>query len=145
MNIGQVAEATGLTTKAIRHYEMLGLVVPERCSGNSYRNYSLQDLEELRFLQRSRSVGFSLDESGQLLDLYRHPERNTLAAKSLLMDKLAQLDQQWLTLNHLRQTLASLAAGYIGEREEDVISEKPDKEKPANSMPFTLIGVSGDE
>ncbi len=145
MNIGQVAEATGLTTKAIRHYEMLGLVVPERSSGNSYRNYSLQDLEELRFLQRSRSVGFSLDESGQLLDLYRHPERNTLAAKSLLMDKLAQLDQQWLTLNHLRQTLASMAAGYLGEGEEDVISEKPDKEKPANSMPFTLIGVSGDE
>lgn len=136
MNIGQVAEATGLTTKAIRHYELLGLVVPERTAGNRYRHYSLQDVDELRFLQRSRSVGFSLEESGQLLDLYRHPEQNTVAAKSLLMDTLARLDQQWLVLGHMRQILMTMAA-RCGE---EVVTEKP-----ANAMPFTLVSVSGDE
>ncbi len=130
MNIGQVAEATGLTTKAIRHYELLGLVVPERSSGNRYRHYSLQDVDELRFLQRSRSVGFSLEESGQLLDLYRRPEQNTVATQSLLMDKLARLDQQWLVLNHMRQILTAMIA-----RSGDVVTEKP-----TNAMPFTLVG-----
>jgi MerR family transcriptional regulator, copper efflux regulator len=138
MNIGQVADATGLTAKAIRHYELLGLVVPER-SGNSYRHYSLQDVDELRFLQRFRAVGFSLEESGQLLDLYRDPEQKTAETRPLLMEKLAYLDQQWLALNQVRQTLAEMLSSNDKEA-----SSMPEKEQ-ANAMPFRLVGVSDDE
>lgn len=141
MNIGQVADATGLTAKAIRHYELLGLVIPERCPGNSYRNYSLQDVDELRFLQRSRAVGFSLEESGQLLDLYRHPEQKTVETKTLLIEKLAYLDQQWLALSQVRQTLTEMAARLDKNDLIDTVT----KDTSTNSMPFTLVGVSGDE
>ncbi len=114
MNIGQAAEATGLTAKAIRHYESLGLVVPKR-QENDYRDYNLQNVEDLRFLQRARAVGFSLDEAGQLLELYRNPQRHSAQVKALVTAKLQQLDQQWLILNQMRQTLASMADQCAGD------------------------------
>ena len=71
MNIGQAAAASGLPVKTVRYYEEIGLVVPSRQLVNEYRNYSDEDVEHLIFLQRSRAVGFGLDVSRELLDLYR--------------------------------------------------------------------------
>jgi len=147
MNIGQVAEAAGLTAKAIRHYESLGLVIPRRQPGNDYRDYTLQDLDHLRFLQRSRAVGFSLDEAGQLLEMYRNPKRNSSEVKAMVTEKLAQIDQQWLTLNHVRQTLMTMAAECAGDDSSDCaiinhLAEKPAEVKATYRMPFTLVDVS---
>jgi MerR family transcriptional regulator, copper efflux regulator len=143
MNIGQAAEATGLTAKAIRHYESLGLVVPDRQAGNDYRHYSLQDVDDLRFLQRARTVGFSLDEAGQLLDFYRNPKRNSAEVHALVMEKLSRLDQQWLTLNLMRQTLTEMAAECTANESSDCAIINHLAEKPVvNIMPFTLVEVS---
>ena len=140
MNIGQAAEATGLTSKAIRHYETLGLVVPRRQEGNDYRDYNLQDLEELRFLQRARAVGFSLEEARQLLQLFRNPHRRSAEAKSLVTGKLAQLDQQWLILNQVRQTLMDMAQACSGNESNDcaIISQLSDS-LADNPMRFRVI------
>lgn len=144
MNIGQVAEATGLTAKAIRHYESLGLVVPDRQLSNDYRAYSLQDVDDLRFLQRSRAVGFSLDEAGQLLEFYRNPKRNSAEVHALVIEKLARLDQQWLTLNLMRQTLTEMAAECAADDSSNCAIINHLAEKPVNTMPFTLVEVSNE-
>lgn len=142
MNIGQAAEATGLTAKAIRHYESLGLVIPGRQESNDYRHYSLQDIDDLRFLQRARAVGFSLDEAGQLLEFYRNPKRNSAEVHSLVMEKLASLDQQWLTLNLMRQTLSEMAAQCAADDSSDCAIINHLAKKPmVNTMPFTLVEV----
>ena len=69
MNIGDAADRSGLPAKTIRYYEDIGLLRPGR-AGNGYRDYSAREVHQLRFLQRSRSLGFSIEECRQLLSLY---------------------------------------------------------------------------
>lgn len=68
MRIGEAARASGLTVKAIRHYEAVGLLPDVRRVG-SYRDYSAGDLERLSLIGHCRSLGFGLDEIGEILGL----------------------------------------------------------------------------
>lgn len=104
MNISEAAQRTGLTAKALRHYDTIGLVTPLR-SANGYREYSTEQLQELVFLAHSRDMGFSLDECGQLLGLYRNPGRASADVKKLATSKIQDLDRQLERLTHLRTSL----------------------------------------
>lgn len=66
MNIGTAARQSGLPPKTIRYYEDIGLLTADRAA-NGYRDYSNEDVHRLRFVQRSRSLGFSVEECRQLL------------------------------------------------------------------------------
>ena len=59
MNIGNAARQSGLPPKTIRYYEDIGLLTADRAA-NGYRDYSSEDVHRLRFVQRSRSLGFSV-------------------------------------------------------------------------------------
>lgn len=76
MNISDVAKITGLTSKAIRFYEEKGLVTPPMRSENGYRTYTQQHLNELTLLRQARQVGFNLEESGELVNLFNDPQRH---------------------------------------------------------------------
>ena len=73
MNIGTASDKSGLPPKTIRYYEDIGLLKPGRAE-NGYRDYSMSDVHKLRFLQRSRGLGFSVEECRQLLALYEDKE-----------------------------------------------------------------------
>ena len=77
MNISDVAKITGLTSKAIRFYEEKGLVTPPMRSENGYRTYTQQHLNELTLLRQARQVGFNLEESGELVNLFNDPQRHS--------------------------------------------------------------------
>lgn len=69
LKIQEVAAETGLTTRAIRYYEELGLLEPAARSGGAYRLYDPSDLERLRFIRGLRDdAGFSLGQIRQLLE-----------------------------------------------------------------------------
>lgn len=69
LRIHEVAAALGLTTRAIRYWEEVGLLSPAARSDASYRLYDEQDVERLRFIRSLREeTGFSLAEIGQLLE-----------------------------------------------------------------------------
>ena len=87
MNIGAAAEKSGLPPKTIRYYEEIGLLKADR-AGNGYRDYSMADVHRLRFLQRSRSLGFSVEECRQLLSLYGNKERESAEVKRSPRSKL---------------------------------------------------------
>jgi len=96
MNIGEAADRTKLPPKTIRYYEEIELVTPER-GGNGYRRYSEKDVHRLRFLQRARSLGFSIGECRigvcrLLLSLYKDKQRASADVKALALDKVAQID-----------------------------------------------------
>lgn len=75
--IQEVAAETGLTTRAIRYYEELGLLEPAGRSGGAYRLFDGSDLERLRFIKELRDdAGFSLLQIGQLLEDEAARERN---------------------------------------------------------------------
>ena len=75
MNIGAAAAACGVSAKMIRHYEAIGLLRPAARRDNAYRDYCDSDVHELRFVRRARRLGFSIEEIGALLALWRDDER----------------------------------------------------------------------
>ncbi len=68
MKIGAAARASGLTIKAIRHYESVRLLRDVRRSG-AYRDFSNRDVEILRLAAHCRGLGFSVAETKQVLTL----------------------------------------------------------------------------
>ncbi len=140
MNISQAAVACGLPSKTIRYYEDQGLVVPGRHAGNDYRVYSLQDIDHLRFLQRARVAGFSLEQCAELLAFYVNPASRREEVKPLLLEKVQQVDQQLIALNALRQALVQMADDCSHQvMGDDIGVSSSTRNKTYAPMPFTLV------
>lgn len=118
MNIGAVAERSGLPAKTIRYYEEIGLLRPDR-QENGYRDYTAADLHRLRFLQRSRSLGFSVEECRQLLALYGDSKRESAEVKAIAEAKLAEVDRKLAELHTLRDLLSHLVTNCHGDGRPD--------------------------
>jgi MerR family copper efflux transcriptional regulator len=118
MNIGTAAEQANLPPKTIRYYEEIGLLSPERAE-NGYRDYSDKDVHRLRFLQRSRSLGFTIDECRLLLSLYDDKNRASADVKAVALEKVAEIDRKIAELQSLRDTLATLAKHCHGDGRPD--------------------------
>ena len=118
MNIGEAAQQSELPPKTIRYYEEIDLVKPSR-SGNGYRDYSPSDVHTLRFLQRSRSLGFTIEECRLLLSLYADDRRASADVKSLANQKVAEIDRKIRELRSLRKTLSALAENCHGNDKPD--------------------------
>ncbi|MEZ3180907.1 MerR family transcriptional regulator [Streptomyces pimonensis] len=69
MQIGEVAERTGLSLRTIRHYEEVGLVIPSARSKGGFRLYTEADVERLMVIRRMKPLDFSLEEMRDLLDV----------------------------------------------------------------------------
>lgn len=69
MQIGEVAERTGLSLRTIRHYEEVDLVIPSARTKGGFRLYTEADIERLMVVRRMKPLGFSLDEMRDLLDI----------------------------------------------------------------------------
>ena len=118
MNIGSAAEKSGLSAKTIRYYEDIGLLQADR-AGNGYRDYSMSDVHRLRFLQRSRSLGFSVEECRQLLSLYSDKDRESADVKAIAKAKLTEIDRKLAELTELRDTLRVLVRSCHGDKRPD--------------------------
>lgn len=118
MNIGDVSGVTGLPAKTIRYYEEIELVKPARAA-NGYRDYADTDIHRLAFLQRSRSLGFTIEECRLLLSLYEDKARASADVKALALEKIAEVDRKVEELKSLRNTLQSLADHCHGDNRPD--------------------------
>ncbi|WP_136616294.1 MULTISPECIES: Cu(I)-responsive transcriptional regulator [Mesorhizobium] len=118
MNIGIASEKSGLPSKTIRYYEDIGLLSPAR-TGNGYRDYSMADVHRLRFLQRSRSLGFSVDECRELLSLYHDKDRESADVKAIAEAKLVEIDRKIAELVGLRDLLHHLVEYCQGDERPD--------------------------
>lgn len=118
MNIGDAAERSGLPAKTIRYYEDIGLVKPGR-KGSGYRDYGERDLHQLRFLQRARSLGFTVEQCRQLLSLYVDPRRTSSEVKAIAQAKVAEIDQKLQQLRSLRDMLDHLVDHCRGDNRPD--------------------------
>ena len=118
MNIGQAERACGLPAKTIRYYEDVGLVTPDR-RANGYRSYQELNLHKLRFLQRARGLGFSVEDCRALLALYDDKERASADVKSIAEAHLARIDQKLAELATLRSALTTLIDACHGDHRPD--------------------------
>lgn len=118
MNIGMVASESGLPAKTIRYYEDIGLITPDRLE-NGYRSYNQQDTEKLRFLQRSRSLGFSIEDCRKLLSLYEDTNRASADVKAVARKHLGKVEQKIREVESLRGTLTELVKCCHGDNRPD--------------------------
>jgi DNA-binding transcriptional MerR regulator len=81
LSIGRFADATGLTVKALRHYDELGLLVPARVGpDNGYRYYDPAQIEDAVTIRRLRALELPLHEIASLLAADGDTLRERLAA-----------------------------------------------------------------
>ena len=84
MQIGQVAERTGLSLRTIRFYEENGLVIPTARSEGGFRLYSAEDVARLEVIKRMKPLGFTLEEMQELLGLLHDLDHATTSRGSLV-------------------------------------------------------------
>ncbi|MBN3562293.1 Cu(I)-responsive transcriptional regulator [Aliamphritea spongicola] len=115
MNISQAAAATGLSAKTIRYYEQQGVVAPAERSDNGYRTYSPAHIDELRFIKRTRSLGFSLEEARDLLRLAQDPNRTSAEVKSKALEHIEKITGQIEALEAMRDALLPIVEQCQGD------------------------------
>jgi DNA-binding transcriptional MerR regulator len=90
MQIGEVAERTGLSLRTIRYYEEVGLVVPTERSTGGFRLYAEPDVARLELVKHMKPLEFTIDEMRDLLQLLDRlggdPDETTLTG---LLERLA--------------------------------------------------------
>lgn len=118
MNIGQAADATGLSAKTIRYYEDIGLINAARGT-NGYRDFSENQVHTLKFIQRARSMGFSIEECKMLLSLYENQTRTSAQVKQIALNKIGEIEMKINELQELRNTLNQLAQTCHGDDRPD--------------------------
>lgn len=119
MNIGEAAQASGVSAKMIRHYEHIGLQRESSRTLAGYRQYQPRDIHLLRFIRRARDLGFSLEQIRQLLSLWEDPERASADVKRLAHSHIAELDARIAALTDMRDTLVTLANACQGDHRPD--------------------------
>lgn len=118
MNISEAANRSGLSNTMIRRYEKLGLIKPSGRTDAGYRQYSLRDIEQLRFIQCSRAMGFSLARISELLSFRDNPRRASREVKTVAEQHLHNLETKMRELEYMKNLL------------QDMISQCPDDDGP---------------
>jgi MerR family transcriptional regulator, mercuric resistance operon regulatory protein len=114
MTIGQLAREAGVNVETVRYYQRRGLLaVPERPNGSIGR-YTSAALTRLRFIKRSQSLGFTLDDVQALLSL--DDGQACSAARSIGEHKLADVRQRIQTLRALEDALQGLVSQCASTR-----------------------------
>lgn len=105
LQIGAVAQETGLTVDAIRFYEKSGLLKrPPRTEGG-FRLFRLQDVQDLKFIRKAQELGFSLQEIRELLILQGESAEACEHVRELLDQKLASVRGKIEELQKLERSL----------------------------------------
>lgn len=125
--ISDLAREFDLTTRAIRFYEDMGLLQPERSGpGGRNRVYSARDRTRLKLTLRAKRLGLSLTEARDIIDMYDSP-RDTGPQLRKFLTILAQHRQQ------LEEQLAELQANLdevrTHEKEARALLARLDKDK----------------
>ncbi len=108
MTIGKLARAAAVGVETIRFYERRGLLPPPPRSAAGYRHYGPDALRRLRFIQRAKELGFSLDETAELLALRADASARCDDVRSAAAAKLRDVEAKLRDLVAIRDTLTEL-------------------------------------
>jgi DNA-binding transcriptional MerR regulator len=129
LKIGELAKRTGLTVRALHHYDKIGLLRPSLRADNTYRLYDDDDVLRLYRIQALRRLQLSLDEIGVILDDNNISMANIVSQQISLMEKQARealaLRDHLLTLSeHLAGQQLPVVDDWLTALEMTVHSEK---------------------
>ena len=119
VNIGMAARMSGVSPKMVRHYESLGLLPPVGRTDSGYRQYSEAEVHTLRFIKRSRELGFSMDEIAQLVGLWRNRRRASASVKRIAQKHADDLAQRIEAMQAMQRSLGHLIHCCQGDERPD--------------------------
>jgi len=105
LSIGKLSDRVGLSNPTIRYYEKLGLLDSPQRNASGYRIYSEADEERLKFIQKAKRFGLSLQEIKQLITVRQNGTPPCGELKQMIQKQIAQLDQQLQELWEFREEL----------------------------------------
>ncbi len=117
--IGDAARRAGVSARMVRHYESLGLLPGVSRTDSGYRQYGPADVHTLRFIRRSRDLGFSIEEIGLLLGLWRDQQRSSAQVKQIAQQHIAELEERIAAMQSMQRSLQSLVSCCRGDDRPD--------------------------
>jgi MerR family mercuric resistance operon transcriptional regulator len=131
LRIGTAAAESGCHVETIRYYERIELLPRARRSSSGYRAYTQADVNRLRFIVRSRELGFSLDEIRSLIALSEDPKLSCRKVDALARHHLEDVQTKRRALAQLSRELKRLidtcASGHRGTCEILAALQRPPK------------------
>jgi len=119
VNISEAAPRSGVSAKMIRHYESLSLLPKVGRTASGYRQSEPREVHTLRFVRRSRQLGFSMVEIAALLKLWQNRRRSSADVKRIALSHVADLDRRMSEVVAMKRTPQSLAACCHGDGRPD--------------------------
>lgn len=114
MNIGQAANASGVSQRMIRHYEAIGLIPKAARRDSGYRDYDDREVNMLLFIRRARDLGFPIQEISQLLALWQDSGRARGEVRTLALARAGEMKRKERELRAMRRSLEDLAGRCAG-------------------------------
>ena len=110
MKIGELVKQSGIPAETLCYREREGLLLPAGRSASGYREYSKENLAQVEFIKRAKSVGFSLSEIGELLSIRLDPENHTCGEVKRLADsKLRNIERKTEELGEMHHAPARIS------------------------------------
>ena len=110
LTIGQVAKRCGVGVETVRFYEREGLVVQPSRPESGFRRYPPETVARVRFIQRSKALGFSLREIGDLLSLRVDQAATCTEVRTRAEAKIGDIEKKIETLLGMKRALEKLTA-----------------------------------
>ena len=119
VTIGEAARQSGVSAKMLRHYESLGLLANVARTDSGYRLYTAADVHTLRFIKRSRDLGFSMLEIAELVNLWQNHSRASASVKQIAQKHLESLAQRLEGMQAMQRSLQTLLQHCHGDDRPD--------------------------
>ncbi|MBE9516508.1 MAG: MerR family DNA-binding transcriptional regulator [Proteobacteria bacterium] len=122
LTIGQVARQADISVETIRFYEQKGLIPKADRTESGYRQYQTATINLLKFIQRAKGVGFTLNDISDLLTLRADPDSCCADIMVRAKIKLEEIDNKIIELTRIRDSLQDMTSNCNGN---DDVSDCP--------------------
>lgn len=132
--IGKVHKLSGVPIRTIRYYESLGLIKSVGRTEGGFRQFSEDILTRLSFIKRAQSLGLSLQEIRDILQIYDGGKAPCEQIQLKLEDKISQIEKQIEDLRKLQGELKRLLSTWnsLSDKPKDIICPNIQKTKNSN-------------
>ena len=108
LSTGELARRANVHIETIRYYERRGLLKEPRRNRSGHRQYSAEAVRRMEFIKRFQSLGFSLNDIQEILELKISPESTCADMQLRVTEKLADVDRRIGELDRIRDALTRL-------------------------------------
>jgi MerR family transcriptional regulator, copper efflux regulator len=112
LRIGEIAKKAGVGVQTLHYYERIGLLPKAARSTSNYRIYSSEALRRVRFIKKAQTIGFSLAEIKEILELKRHGRAPCRKIAELGEKHLREIDSRLAQLRRYRHAVGRSLASW---------------------------------